>query len=156
MFRSIWKRASFDSMVLILVCVHAVAQLTLCNAMYDSPPGSSVHGLLQAREYWSGLSFPSPEDLPNPGTCISHVSCTASRFFTTEPPGIIQKTSEEESNDLSSSTGFTVVCAMSVQYLLSQASHLGKWDNAFLTSGFTDLVSDSRKGLHGASIKAKC
>ena len=28
-----------------------------------SPPGSSIHGILQ-QEYWSGLSFPSPGDLP--------------------------------------------------------------------------------------------
>ena len=32
-------------------------------------PGSSVHGLSQARmlECWSGLPFPNPGDLPNPG-----------------------------------------------------------------------------------------
>ena len=29
------------------------------------PPGSSVHGILKARN-WSGLPFPSPEDLTNP------------------------------------------------------------------------------------------
>ena len=29
-----------------------------------SLPGSSVHGILQA-EYWSGLPFPFPGDLPN-------------------------------------------------------------------------------------------
>ena len=31
-----------------------------------SPPGSSVHGISQ-QEYWSGLPFPPPGDLPNPG-----------------------------------------------------------------------------------------
>jgi len=31
-----------------------------------SLPGSSVHGILR-EEYWSGLPFPSPGDLPNPG-----------------------------------------------------------------------------------------
>ena len=31
-----------------------------------SPPGSSVHGILR-QEYWSGLPFPSPGCLPNPG-----------------------------------------------------------------------------------------
>ena len=31
-----------------------------------SPPGFSVHGILQAR-YWSGLPFPSPGDLLDPG-----------------------------------------------------------------------------------------
>ena len=32
-----------------------------------SLPGSSVNGISQARK-WSGLLFPSPEDLPNTGT----------------------------------------------------------------------------------------
>ena len=35
--------------------------------MNCSLPGSSVHGILQAT-YWSGLPFPSPGDLPDPGT----------------------------------------------------------------------------------------
>ena len=41
--------------------------LTLCNPMDCSPPGFSVHGILQARK-WSGLSCPPPGDLPNPET----------------------------------------------------------------------------------------
>ena len=40
------------------------------------------------QEYWSGLPFPTPEDLPDPG--IKPVSpaspALAGRFFTTEPP----------------------------------------------------------------------
>ena len=75
--------------------------LTLCDPMNYRPPGSSDHGILQARilewvvvkvtqlcptlatpwtvackvslsmgfsrqEYWSGLTFPSPGDLPDP------------------------------------------------------------------------------------------
>ena len=31
-----------------------------------SLPGSSVHGF-SGQEYWGGLPFPSPEDLPDPG-----------------------------------------------------------------------------------------
>ena len=31
-----------------------------------SLPGSAAHGILQ-QEYWSGLPFPSPGDLPDPG-----------------------------------------------------------------------------------------
>ena len=42
----------------------AQSRLTLCNPVDCSPPGSSVHGILQAR---SGLPFPSPGDLPDPG-----------------------------------------------------------------------------------------
>ena len=37
-----------------------------CNPMDYSLPGSSVHGILQAR-IWNGLLFPSPWDLPDPG-----------------------------------------------------------------------------------------
>ena len=55
----------------------------LCNPIDCSLPGSSVHGILQ-QEYWSGLPFPSPGDLPDTG--IEPVSSTvAGRFFTTEP-----------------------------------------------------------------------
>ena len=41
---------------------------------------------LPRQEYWSGLPFLSPGDLPDPG--IEFVSpALASIFFTTEPPG---------------------------------------------------------------------
>ena len=36
------------------------------NPMDCSPPGSSVHEFPK-QEYWSGLPFPSPGNLPNPG-----------------------------------------------------------------------------------------
>ena len=50
-----------------LVCVWLVTQScpTLCDPMDCSPPGSSVHGNLQAR-LWSGLPCPPPGDLSNP------------------------------------------------------------------------------------------
>ena len=50
-----------------------------------SLPGSSVHGLFR-QEYWSGLPFLSPGDLPDSG--IEPMSpVLADRFFTTEPAG---------------------------------------------------------------------
>ena len=39
---------------------------TLGDPMDCSPPGSSVHGIFR-QEYWSGLPFPSPGGLPDPG-----------------------------------------------------------------------------------------
>ena len=36
-----------------------------CNPVDYSPPGSSVHGFYR-QEYWSGLPFPPPGDLPSP------------------------------------------------------------------------------------------
>ena len=38
---------------------------------------------LPRQEYWSGLPFPSPGDLPKPGI----KPALAGGFFTTEPPG---------------------------------------------------------------------
>ena len=39
----------------------------LCSPMDCSPPGSSVHGILQARTHRSGLLCPPPGHLPNAG-----------------------------------------------------------------------------------------
>ena len=51
-----------------------------------SPPGSSVHGILQARiQEWASISFSRESSLSKDQT---HVSCNAGRFFTTEPTGI--------------------------------------------------------------------
>ena len=57
---------------------------TLCDPMDCSPPGSSVHGILQAT-HRSGLPCPPPGDLPDLG--IKPASLTspalAGKFFTT-------------------------------------------------------------------------
>ena len=39
---------------------------TLCNPIVCTPPGSSVHGILQARTL-ECVAIPSPGNLPNPG-----------------------------------------------------------------------------------------
>ena len=39
---------------------------TLCNPIDCNPPGSSIHGILQAK-IWSRVLFPSPRDLSDPG-----------------------------------------------------------------------------------------
>ena len=38
------------------------------------------------QEYWNGLPFPSPGDLPDPGLEPTQSPALASGFFTTEPP----------------------------------------------------------------------
>ena len=82
----------------VLVCAKSLQSCpTLCDPIDCSPPGSSVHGNLQARilewvampssrqEYWSGLPCPPPGDLLDPG--IEPASLTspalAGWFFTT-------------------------------------------------------------------------
>ena len=68
--------------------------LTLCEPMDYSPPGSSIHGILQAR-IRSELPCPPPEDLLYPRIEPSSFTspALAGRFFTTgatweakEPP----------------------------------------------------------------------
>ena len=62
--------------------------LTLCNPVDFSQPGSSDHGILQARILgWVAIPFFRRSSWPRDQT---HVSCgfrATSRFFTTEPPG---------------------------------------------------------------------
>ena len=82
-----------------------------------SPPASSVHGISQEK-YWSGLPFPSPWDLPNPGiwTCVS---CIADRFFTTEP---LRKPFYKEYWPL-----IFFVCVCVYVWYLCQVLVLGQW-----------------------------
>ena len=58
--------------------------LVVCQA----PPSMG----LPKQEYWNGMPFPTPEDLPNSG--IKHVSLASALtggFFTTEPPEKFRK-----------------------------------------------------------------
>ena len=65
--------------------VQSVSHVRLfCNPTDCSLPGSSVHGIFR-KEYWSGLPFPCPGDLPNPGIELTSAAL-AGCFFTTELP----------------------------------------------------------------------
>ena len=75
------------------VCVHVCVQL-LSRVLLLETPWIVAHQLLLSmgfprQEYWSGLPFPSPGDLPDPGMeSVSPATPTlAGRFFTTESPG---------------------------------------------------------------------
>ena len=66
-------------------CAVAQSCPTLCDPVDCSPPGSSVHGISQARILgWIALSSSRGSSRPGDHT---RVSCTAGRFFTTEPLG---------------------------------------------------------------------
>ena len=61
---------------------------TLRNPMDHSPPGSSVHGILQTRTLeWVAMLSSRGSPQSRDQIHISCVSCFAGRFFTTEPPG---------------------------------------------------------------------
>ena len=67
--QSIYKFNSISIKIPIVffTCMHAQSCPTLCDPMDCSLPGSSVHGIFQARiRMWVAI-FYSPGDLPNPG-----------------------------------------------------------------------------------------
>ena len=73
------------SLSLIRACVlNRFSRVWLCGPMDYSPSGSSVHEFSR-QEYWSGLPFPSPGDLPDPEIKQASLMSPASagRFFTT-------------------------------------------------------------------------
>ena len=74
--------------VCVCVCMHACTVVSLCDSMDCSPPGFSLHGIFQA-EYRSGMPFPIPGDLLNPGIKPTHLMspALAGSFLTTVPPG---------------------------------------------------------------------
>ena len=66
-------------------CVRAQSRVALYDPMTVACQ-ASLSMEFARQEYWIGLPFPIPGDLPNPG--IESVSPTLARgFFITEPPG---------------------------------------------------------------------
>ena len=60
----------------------------LCDPMDCSSPGSSVHGILQARlPEWVANASSRGSSWPRDRTCVSYASCMAGGFFTTGAAG---------------------------------------------------------------------
>ena len=69
----------------LLLLLWSLSRVRLCDTTDCSPPGSSVRGILQARILeWVAVPFSRGSFRPRDST---RVSCTAGRFFATEPPG---------------------------------------------------------------------
>ena len=66
-------------------CAYTQLCPTLCDSMECSPPGSSVHGILQARILeWVAMPSSRVSFQPRDQIWVSNI---AGGFFTTEPPG---------------------------------------------------------------------
>ena len=80
---------------LFYMCVLTCVQLFMTP--WTSPPGSSVHGIFQAKLLeWVAISYSRGSSWPKDQTQVSHFSCIGG-FFTPTPPG-------------KSSTLYIVVC----------------------------------------------
>ena len=66
--------------------VKLLSRVRLFATPWTIPCQASPSMGFSRQDYWSGVPFPSPGDLPNPGMePASPIS--ADGFFTTEPPG---------------------------------------------------------------------
>ena len=78
-------------LVCVCVCVCVYAQLLSCVRLFLTPWIVAHQSLLSMgfsrQEYWGGLPFPAPGDLPDPGIeAMSPISpALAGGFFTTAP-----------------------------------------------------------------------
>ena len=67
------------------VCAQSLSRVQLfvtpCTVAHQAPLS-----IFPRQEYWSGLTFPSPGDRPNPGIELLSPALVGG-FFTTEPPG---------------------------------------------------------------------
>ena len=70
----------------VCVCVCALSHVQLFVIPWTVARQAPLSMGFCRQEYWIWLSFPSPEDLPNPGI-EPRSPALAGRFFTTAPPG---------------------------------------------------------------------
>ena len=89
-FQSLGPSVDFHAQqwnIIVYMYAYSIAQLclTLCNPMDCSPPGSSIHGILQVRILeWVTIRFSRGSFWRRCWTCIS---CIPGRVFTAEPQG---------------------------------------------------------------------
>ena len=71
-----------NSAAFIAVVLFALSCQLFCSPMGCSPPGSSVHGSLQARMLeWVAISSSRGSSRPRNGTHVSYVSCIGRRVL---------------------------------------------------------------------------
>ena len=68
------------------VVVYTLSHVQLFATPWTVARQTSLSLGFPRQEYWGGLPFPSPGDLPNPGTEPASPAL-AGGFFTTKPPG---------------------------------------------------------------------
>ena len=93
----------------------------LCNPIGWNPPGSSLHGILQARILeWVAMPCFRGSSWPSDQTCISHRSCIAGGFFTTEPPGWANRCPSKSGSGISSSRKASLTTFSSLRWVPSR------------------------------------
>ena len=80
---------SFSIYIYMCMCAKSLQSYpTLSDPMDCSPPGSSIHGILQARILeWIDISSSRGSSRPSDRTQVSCISCIAGGFFSAGLPG---------------------------------------------------------------------
>ena len=79
--------ATGEAQVSSSACSDTQSGPTLCDPMDCSPPGSSVHGILQARIMeWAAICYSRGSSAPRDRAHISYVSCTGRQILYTPVP----------------------------------------------------------------------
>ena len=75
---------------------------------------------MHTRQYWSGLPFPSPGDLPDPEMKTESFTSPAlpGVFFTTEPPGKPRRRHVDKHFTTTTHMGEKVLCHINIKMLL--------------------------------------
>ena len=89
MYVYLWICMCFSSYIYPLICIYVCMFMQLCPTL--ATPRTIAHQASLSmgfckQEYRSGLPFPTPGNLPDPGTKPVYLASSA-RFFTTESPG---------------------------------------------------------------------
>ena len=86
-----WEKLNLRRLASSRLCIRAQSvqsHPTLLDPMDRSPPGCSVHGILQVRILeWVAMPSSRLSSRPRDRTHISCISCIAGGFFTAEPKG---------------------------------------------------------------------
>ena len=125
MLKSVDESLRWNNIGIVLkmfVCVLVARScLTLCDPVDPSPPGSSVHGLLQARTLkWVAIPFSRGSSPPRDRTWVS---CIAGRFFT------VWVTREAHQRYLSTINGFNFIVERLSRYHLTQIIKIDNTSN---------------------------
>ena len=82
-----WLQLCYPDISFSNVCICSLSRVQLFMTPWTVARQAPLSMEFPRQEYWSGLSFPSPGDLPDPGIePTSWVSpASAGGFFTTEP-----------------------------------------------------------------------
>ena len=115
-----------SSLCCVMLCLVAQLCPTLCDPMDCSPPGSSVHGILQSR-ILEWVAMPSSRGSSQPRDW-TQVSCIAGKFFTTEP-----------AREAPPSSLLLTKYQMILLWLLSSSLEMDKIDKIFLVFVIQEL-----------------